>query len=75
LIRSWRRGSFSSAERIPKAETLSPAWTYQVRMQEKAANGAAVKENVSAALLGAIVGYFVHQHWPSIEAIIHMIMS
>ncbi len=44
-------------------------------MQEKAANGAAVKENVSAALLGAIVGYFVHQHWPSIEAIIHMIMS
>jgi hypothetical protein len=44
-------------------------------MQENAADGTTVKENFSAAVLGAIVGYFLSQHWPSIEAFLRMFLA
>lgn len=65
--------AFHPAAKIAHAETFRPAPAYQSRMQGNVSDGPSVKENLSAAVLGAIVGYFAHQHWPLIEAIIHMI--
>ena len=33
-------------------------------------NDASVRQNATAALLGVVVGYLVHGHWPAIEALI-----
>jgi hypothetical protein len=42
-------------------------------MRENAVDGMPVKENATAAILGAIVGYLVHRHWPEIEIIVRML--
>ena len=31
---------------------------------------ASVRQNATAALLGVVVGYLVHGHWPTIESLI-----
>ena len=35
--------------------------------------GSAMNESASAALMGAIVGYLIHQHWPEIEWIFRIL--
>jgi len=31
---------------------------------------ASVKQNATAAVLGVVVGYLVHGHWPAIESLL-----
>jgi hypothetical protein len=35
--------------------------------------GRAMKDTASAAVMGAIAGYFIHRHWPEIEWILHIL--
>jgi hypothetical protein len=32
-----------------------------------------MNDTASAALIGAIAGYLIHQHWPEIEWILHLL--
>jgi len=36
---------------------------------------ASVRQNATAALVGAIAGYLVHGHWPTIESVIRWLMG
>ena len=33
-----------------------------------------MNDTASAALMGAIAGYLLHQHWPEIESILHILI-
>jgi hypothetical protein len=32
-----------------------------------------MKDTATAALMGAIVGYFIHRHWPEIEWLVRIL--
>jgi hypothetical protein len=32
-----------------------------------------MKDTATAALMGAIVGYLIHRHWPEIEWMVHIL--
>jgi hypothetical protein len=58
-----------------KSAILKPParWARINGMRENAVDGTPVKDNATAAILGAIAGYLVQRHWPEIEAIVRML--
>jgi hypothetical protein len=34
-----------------------------------------MKDTATAALMGAIVGYVIHWHWPEIEWMVHILIG
>jgi hypothetical protein len=44
-------------------------------MNHDAADGDPVKQNATAAILGVVVGYLVHRHWPEIESLVRLLVG
>jgi hypothetical protein len=44
-------------------------------MNDDAADGDPMKQNATAAMLGVVVGYLAHRHWPEIEFLVRLLVG
>ena len=44
-------------------------------MSDNAVDGTSVRQNATAAMLGVIVGYLLHRHWPEIESLVRLLVG
>jgi hypothetical protein len=44
-------------------------------MSDNAVDGTPVRQNATAAMLGVVVGYLMHRHWPEIESLVRLLVG
>jgi hypothetical protein len=44
-------------------------------MSENAVDETPVSQNATAALMGVVVGYLIHRHWPEIESLVRLLVG